>query len=177
MPNPKVSLLFVCAGAALALPATASGQIDPGVNYDPGSPAGKEYAIPLAEGRADGAGTTDQQKGADIPFGAGIKPPGGNGDGSGGGNGGAHEGHAGGKDPAQGNGAGSGAGSRGQAQVPGARAGESSQALAARIARAEQPQGTAAPTLLLALAVLGPAALLTLVLMRRAQISRTGRTA
>src|SRR5215203_3118452 len=81
MPNPKVSLLFACAGAALALPGAASAQIEPGVNYDPGSPAGKEYAIPLVEGRSEGAGTSDQQEGANIPFGVGIKPPGGKGGG------------------------------------------------------------------------------------------------
>src|SRR5215216_52017 len=83
MPNAKVSLLCACAGAALALPGAASAQIEPGVNYDPGSPAGKEYAIPLVEGRSDGAGTTDQQEGANIPFGVGIGPPGGKGGGPG----------------------------------------------------------------------------------------------
>src|ERR671934_1777550 len=81
MPNPKVALLCACAGAALALPSSASAQIDPGVVYDPGSPAGKEYAIPLVEGRSDAAGTTNQRQGANIPFGVGITPPGGNGGG------------------------------------------------------------------------------------------------
>ena len=76
MPNPKVALLGVCTAAALALPATASAQIDPGVTYDPGSPAGKEYAIPLVEGRSDAAGTTNQRQGANIPFGVGITAPG-----------------------------------------------------------------------------------------------------
>jgi len=51
MPNPKVALVGAITGAALALPGAASAQIDPGVNYDPGSPAGKEYAIPLVERR------------------------------------------------------------------------------------------------------------------------------
>jgi hypothetical protein len=51
MPGSKVSLLGgCCIAAALALPAPAAA-IDPGVNYDPGSPAGKEYAIPFVEGR------------------------------------------------------------------------------------------------------------------------------
>src|ERR687898_830792 len=77
MPHAKVSLLCASAAAALALPAAASAQIDPGVNYDPGSPAGKEYAIPLVEGRSDAAGKTDQREGANIPFGVGIGPPGG----------------------------------------------------------------------------------------------------
>ena len=167
MPNPKVALVGAITGAALALPGAASAQIDPGVNYDPGSPAGKEYAIPLVEGRSDAAGTTDQQEGANIPFGVGIKPPGGKGGGPGqkdrGGDGSARRDN--------------GSGRRARDELPGARRGESSQELAARIARAEEPSGTAARTFLLALAVLAPAALLGLLLMQRAQVSRTGRTA
>jgi hypothetical protein len=164
MPNPKVALLVAIAGTTLALPGTASAQIDPGVNYDPGSPAGKEYAIPFVEGRSDAAGTTDQRAGANTPFGVGIKPPGGKGDGNHG---------------SRGRGAGGtgGPGSGARGEVQGARPGESSQELSARIAQAEQPGGTAGRTLLLALAVLLPAALLALLLMQRAQVSRTGRAA
>jgi hypothetical protein len=165
MPNAKVSLVCACAGAALALPGVASAQIDPGVNYDPGSPAGKEYAIPLVEGRSDAAGTTDQQEGANIPFGVGIRPPGG-------------KGGKGGKQGADDGGAGAnGSGRAGGDRVAGARPGESSQELAARIAAAEEPAGTAARTFLLALAVLLPAGLLALLLRQRSQVSRTGRTA
>lgn len=58
------------------MPLPAAAQIDPGVNFDSGSPAGKEYAIPIALGRAEGAGTEDQQAAANTPFGVGIKPPG-----------------------------------------------------------------------------------------------------
>jgi hypothetical protein len=165
MPNAKVSLLCACAGAALVLPGAASAQIDPGVNYDPGSPAGKEYAIPLVEGRSDGAGTTDQQEGANIPFGVGIGPPGKKA--TTGGKQGARNGDAGGNgsDRADGDG------------VAGARPGRSSQELQARIAAAEEPAGTAARTFLLALAVLLPAGLLALLLRQRSQVSRTGRTA
>jgi hypothetical protein len=161
MPNAKVSLLCACAGAALALPGAASAQIDPGVHYDPGSPAGKEYAIPLVEGRSDGAGTTDQQEGANIPFGVGIGPPGAKG----------------GKQGANGGAGGKGSGRAGGDRVSGARPGESSQELGARIAAAEEPAGTAARTFLLALAVLLPAGLLALLLRQRSQVSRTGRTA
>ena len=168
MSNAKVSLLCACAGAALALPTAASAQIDPGVNYDPGSPAGKEYAIPLVEGRSEAAGTTDQQEGANIPFGVGIRPPGGRGGkGGGGGKQGAHDGGA------SGNGSSRGGGN----EVAGARPGESSQELAARIAAAEEPAGTAARTFLLALAVLLPAGLLAFLLWQRSQVSRTGKTA
>ena len=164
MPNAKVALLFASAAAALALPATASAQVDPGVHFDSGSPAGKEYAIPLAEGRSDAAGTTNQRNGGEIPFGVGITPPGGKG---GGGNG---------EKPAHGGGANGSGGAR-QDDLPGARPGESPEHLAARIASAEAPPSTAVPTLLLALAVLLPAGALALVLRGRGQASRTGRTA
>ena len=143
------------------MPGVAAAEIDPGVHYDPGSPAGKEYAIPLVEGRSEGAGTTDQQKGANIPFGVGIRPPG-NG---GGGKRGAGNGQSGGSDRSR------------RSEPPGARPGESSEELTARIAQAEEPGGTAARTFLLALAVLLPAALLAFLLMQRSQASRTGRTA
>ena len=164
MPRLKVSLLGACAAAALALPAQAAA-IVPGVNYDPGSPAGKEYAIPFAEGRSDGAGTEDPRKGANIPFGVGIQPAG---------QARGKEGKPGKRDGRAG-GAGSGQGTNGQ--LPGARRGESSAELAARIARAEDAGGTALGSILLAFAVLGPAGLLALLLWQRGQVSRTGRTA
>src|SRR5829696_1121699 len=161
MPNAKVSLLCACAGAALALPGAASAQIDPGVNYDPGSPAGKEYAIPLVEGRSEGAGTEDQQDGANVPFGLGVTPPGG--------------GH--GKKAGSGGNAGSGKnGARRESSrdngPQGARPGESSEELTGRIAAAETPGGTASRSLLLALAVLLPAALLAFLLRHHSQVSR-----
>jgi hypothetical protein len=161
MPNPKVALVAAIAAATLALPGPASAQIDPGVVYDPGSPAGKEYAIPFVEGRSDAAGTSNPREGANIPFGVGIKPPGG----KGGGKHGRPAGGTGGSDRTA------------RRDVQGAQPGESSEHLASRIARAEEPSGTAARTFLLALAVLLPAALLALLLMLRGQVSRTGRTA
>ena len=136
------------AGAAatvLALAAATPAQaLDPGVNYDPTSPAGKEYAIPLVEGRAEGAGTEDQQAAANTPFGEGIQPPGGRGpgargDGGNGGNGGAPSG---------------GAGGGGQAASPAARAEQRRQILVA-----EEPNGTAGATLWLAAAMLAAAVL------------------
>jgi hypothetical protein len=167
MPNPKVALLVGIAGTLLVLPGAASAQIDPGVNYDPGSPAGKEYAIPLVEGRSDAAGTTNQRSGGNIPFGVGIKPPSG-GSGKRGGNGG-------------GPGAGAGAGARGndgrKDSVAGERPGETPEQLNARISAAEQSPGSASLTLLLVLAVLLPAGLLTLLLRPRGQVSRTGTAA
>src|SRR5919197_6754763 len=82
MRMPKVSLTCIAICGALGVPGSALAQ-DPGIHFDSGSPAGKEYAIPLAEGRAEGAGTKNQRAAADVPFGVGITPPGG-GDGSGG---------------------------------------------------------------------------------------------
>jgi hypothetical protein len=82
---PKVSVACIAICGTLGVPGAALAQ-DPGIHFDSGSPAGKEYAIPLAEGRAEGAGTKNQRAAADVPFGVGIRPPGG-GDGPGGGGG------------------------------------------------------------------------------------------
>ena len=51
----------------VAAPARAS---DPGVHLDPGSPAGKEYAIPLEQAR----GSSGSGPGGAALFGAGIRP-------------------------------------------------------------------------------------------------------
>ena len=163
MPKSKVALVVAVSGTLLALPGAASAQIDPGVNYDPGSPAGKEYAIPLVEGRSDAAGTTNQRSGGNIPFGVGITQRGEQRGGKGG--------------PRRGAGKNGGSGRAGRDQVQGAQPGESAKELQARITQAENPDGTAASTLLLALAVLLPAALLGVLLMQRSQVSRTGTAA
>jgi hypothetical protein len=153
---------------AFGLPAPAAAQIDPGVNYDPGSPAGKEYAIPLVEGRSEGAGTTNQRAGANIPFGVGIKPPGGgSGDGATDGNG-----ATGGSD-ARG---GEGSGPHGSDARGGPGGAEAPEELNSRISEAESVGGTAGRTLWIALAVLLPAALLA-VLLRERRPSRSGRAA
>jgi hypothetical protein len=144
-------------GAALAPPAPAAG-LDPGITYDPGSPAGKEYAIPLVEARAEGAGTTNQRRAANIPFGVGIHPPG------------RGSGHRASEGVAPGGKAG-----RSGAQREGAA--ESDRSLKSRAEDTENPGGTAGRTLLIALAVLGPAALLAVLLQARRPISRSGRAA
>jgi len=149
--------------AVLAATGSASAQIDPGVNYDPGSPAGKEYAIPLVEGRSDGAGTTDWQEGANIPFGVGIEPVGRRG----GRDGSSRDGRRGSGGPRADNSGGAG----------GADRRRNEEELTARIRAAETPGGTAARTLILALAVLVPAGLLALLLRQRPQPSRTGSAA
>jgi hypothetical protein len=150
---------------ALGLPASAAAQVDPGINFDPGSPAGKEYAIPLAEGRSEGAGTSDPRTGGNIPFGVGIEPPGGGSDGGSGGAG------TGGSEPAGSRESGGAAGTGGRIE---SQRGEASRSTS--LAEAESEEGTAWQTLVLALAVLLPAALLAVVLAAR-RPSRTGRTA
>jgi hypothetical protein len=149
---------LVTVAFALALPAPASAQIDPGVNYDPASPAGKEYAIPLVLGRAEGAGTEDQQAAANTPFGIGITPRGARGAGDGGAGGGA--GGAG--------GAGAGtAGSEGSAPRGANGGAPSAGELRDRIAAAEAPGGTAGWSLGIWAAVLLGAALVGLLLRGR----------
>jgi hypothetical protein len=76
-----VTCVAACAQAAYAL--------EPGVHVDPGSPAAKEYALPLNQARQTGAtsspqqtseSTSSPQQGSESTlFGAGIKPPGSNG--------------------------------------------------------------------------------------------------
>lgn len=61
--------------SCLAAPVSALG-LEPGVHVDPGSPAAKEYALPLNQARQTGAGPTGHEGSAGAPFGAGIHPPG-----------------------------------------------------------------------------------------------------
>jgi hypothetical protein len=161
--NLRCVLAVAPVAAALALPAAAAAAIDPGVNYDPGSPAGKEYAIPLVQGRADGAGTENQRAAANTAFGVGITPPGGgHGAGRKGHAGAGKKGHAGKAGSSKaGTGAGAGAG-RANAHRPGP-------SLAARILKAAQPQGTGLLTVGMALAVLLASAALAVALRRRPQ--------
>jgi len=91
----KRSLVLALGVFAVAAPISAQAAApEPGVTFDPNTPAGKEYAIPIVQGRADGTGTgSGNQKGAaNTPFGIGIKPPGG-GHGGSGGSGGSGHGH------------------------------------------------------------------------------------
>ena len=75
-------------GATLAAaPGVAQAQ-EAGVIYEPGSPSGKEYAIPLEEARRDATGGGGQAKDSSVPFGVGITPRGGGGPGGGSGDGG-----------------------------------------------------------------------------------------
>jgi hypothetical protein len=50
--------------------------MEPGVHVDPGSPAAKEYVLPLSQARQTGSESTSQGTPESTLFGAGIKPPG-----------------------------------------------------------------------------------------------------
>jgi hypothetical protein len=56
----------------LVQPATA---LEPGVHVDPGSPAAKEYALPVSQARRAGEGGGGSEGTHEQLFGAGIKPP------------------------------------------------------------------------------------------------------
>lgn len=73
---------MVLAGGCVvgAAPAHA---LEPGVHVDPGSPAAKEYAIPLSVARGQGTEAASSGKEPAL-FGAGITPPAGRGPGGGG---------------------------------------------------------------------------------------------
>jgi hypothetical protein len=171
----KVSVAFIAVCGALGLPSAAVAQ-EPGVHFDPGSPAGKEYAIPLAEGRAEGAGTTNQRGAADTPFGVGITPPGGGGGAGGGGEpgGGGHGGPAGsgttGGDRARGESGGSkgsGARRRGASEEAEGRGLKPSAVDERAVSKAEAPVDTTPRTLGIAFGVVVAGVLLALLLWWR----------
>jgi hypothetical protein len=72
--RPAVALAVALAGA-LAFSAQASA-LEPGVHVDPGSPAGKEYSIPLSVLRAEGSGRPATEGVQQPLFGVGIRPAG-----------------------------------------------------------------------------------------------------
>ena len=61
--------------------ALAAEALEPGVHADPGSPAAKEYALPINQARQTGAASGHAGTGSAALFGAGIKPPGSGGSG------------------------------------------------------------------------------------------------
>jgi hypothetical protein len=61
----------------ITVTASATAGLEPGVHVDPGSPAAKEYALPLNQARRTGAAPGSSETAAGALFGAGIKPPGG----------------------------------------------------------------------------------------------------
>jgi hypothetical protein len=153
--------------AALVFPAAGQAADPPDVTVD--SPAGKEYAIPIEAGRADGAGTENHRAAADTPFGVGVRPPGGGSGSSGGsGHGGGSSGHR------HDGGAGAaprrpGDGGAVAARPTGGTGSANDPNLRNRIAQAEEAGGTELWTLGIALAVLLTAGLLAFALRRRGE--------
>jgi hypothetical protein len=80
--------LAVLALSCLTVSAQAATGLEPGVHVDPGSPAAKEYALPINQARQTGAAPGQASSGSAALFGAGIKPPGSGGSGQGGSRGG-----------------------------------------------------------------------------------------
>ena len=76
----RAFVLTACLAVLAAAPAPA-GAVEPGVHVDPGSPAGKEYALPLEQARREAAGgaggevssSNSAQRGRSKLFGEGIK--------------------------------------------------------------------------------------------------------
>lgn len=73
MPLASRTVAALTLAAALAVPAPALA-LAPGVNVDPGSPAGKEYSFPLSVLRAAGVGRQAPAGAAEPLFGVGITP-------------------------------------------------------------------------------------------------------
>jgi hypothetical protein len=167
--KPKVSVACIAVCGTLGLPSAALAQ-DPGVHFDSGSPAGKEYAIPLAEGRAEGAGTTNQRAAADTPFGVGITPSGGGG-GAGGDGGATGSGGTGGDDGRGGSGGakGSGAERRGAGEGPDGSGSKPPAVDERAVSRAEAPVDTTARTMGIGFLVVAAGVLLALLLWWRRQ--------
>jgi hypothetical protein len=162
----KVSVVCIVVGGTLVAPGAPLAQ-DPGVHFDSGSPAGKEYAIPLAEGRAEGAGTTNQRSAANTPFGVGITPPGGGG-GRGGGDGGpGGSGTTGGEGARGENGGATGPGRRGSGEGATGRGLNPSAADERAVSNAEAPVDTTLRTIGIAFGVVAASVLLALLLWWR----------
>jgi hypothetical protein len=123
-------------GCPVATAQAATG-LEPGVHIDPGSPAAKEYALPLNQARQTGAPSASQPGAEGALFGAGIKPPGSGGPPRTGHHGSPGPG-AGGAQPGS-----SGTGATASAATPGTSAGLDGalSAAALRAARAQSPTG------------------------------------
>jgi hypothetical protein len=163
MGKPIVSVACIVVCSSLSAPGAAFAQ-DPGVHFDSGSPAGKEYAIPLAEGRAEGAGTTNQRAAATTPFGVGVTPPGGGGGGGPAGSGGTGGDGARGED---GGAKGSGAEQRGAGEGGDGRGSKPPAVDERAVANSEAPVDTTARTMGIGFVVVAAAVLLALLLWWR----------
>lgn len=73
----RVSRLLASAVLAASWPALiaqSAQALEPGVHIDPGSPAAKEYALPVSQARKENEGGGSEGTHEQL-FGAGIKPP------------------------------------------------------------------------------------------------------
>jgi hypothetical protein len=71
----RVSVLAVLVAGSLIASARPAAGLEPGVHIDPGSPAAKEYTLPLNQARQTGASSRTGSS-ASAAFGVGIRPPG-----------------------------------------------------------------------------------------------------
>jgi hypothetical protein len=94
------AVVLATSGATIA-PQAAAG-LEPGVHVDPGSPAAKEYALPLNQARQTEGGSSSGS--SETSFGAGIKPPGSGG--AGGSGSASHDGGSPGRSPSRSSGRG-----------------------------------------------------------------------
>ncbi len=69
-----ITVAALAAGTS-AQPAAPALALEPGVHIDPGSPAAKEYALPVNQARGTGSGGEGSGGSSEKLFGAGIKPP------------------------------------------------------------------------------------------------------
>src|SRR5438445_13113075 len=74
-----IGALVVLAAGSSSASARAAADLEPGVHVDPGSPAAKQYALPLGQARRTGAAASTRGGYSAALFGAGIKPPAGSG--------------------------------------------------------------------------------------------------
>jgi hypothetical protein len=114
----RVSTLFTFAALAVVCSTTlvaSASALEPGVHIDPGSPAAKEYALPVSQARGAASGGEGSDPSSERLFGSGITPPS-----SGSGSGGSHAAPAGAHSGGVGNGSsrhgGSGSGAAGTAR-------------------------------------------------------------
>jgi hypothetical protein len=132
----------LCALAA-CLAAAPSHALEPGVHADPGSPAEKEYVLPLDQARGTGReASSSSHSSSPHLFGAGIKPPRG---GAGGG------GSGGGTQPSSTAGAGKGGAERAGGATGGAAAGGRGSTVPDAALRASRSRGSSGNGSLLAL--------------------------
>jgi hypothetical protein len=127
-----LGVVLLAIGAPVASAQAATG-LEPGVHVDPGSPAAKEYALPLNQARQTGSSSSQPASEGSL-FGAGIKPPGAGGGGHASSAGRTHTGSGGSHT------AGTGATSEASANASSGAAGALS-AAALRAARAQGPSG------------------------------------